>query len=103
MTGLAPGTFLVIRQASVPGNAFSAANQPGDTYGSGATVVVGATVDDGTSLEISTVVVGASVLGDDVSLASLVPQAVSAIAQVAIVAMNDLDNFMQISTIGVEQ
>jgi hypothetical protein len=64
---------------------------------------VGATVVDGTSLEISTVVVAASVLGDDVSPASLVPQAVSAIAQVAIVAMNDLDNFMQISTIGVEQ
>jgi len=86
----------------VPGNAFSAANQPGDAYGSGAIVVVGAAVDDELSPDISTVVVGNStLLGDDVSLASLVPHAVIANAQHVIVANNDLLNFMLISTIGV--
>jgi hypothetical protein len=54
------------------------------------------------SLDISTVVVGDSaLLGDEVSVASLVPHAVIARAQPVIVAMNDRDNFMRISTIEV--
>jgi hypothetical protein len=95
---------LVIRQASVPGKAFSAANQPGAAYGSGAIVVVGATDDDEMSLAISIVVVGDSLLfGDDVLLASPVPHAVIARAQPVIIAMNDRANFIRISTIGVEE
>ena len=96
--GFAPGTSLVIRHASVPGNAFSAANQPGVAYGSGATVVVGATVDVGTSGGISIVVVGASVLGDVVlAVESLFPHALTTKAQPTIVVTKSRQNLMSFS------
>jgi hypothetical protein len=70
----------------------------------GATVVVGALVDDDTSVEMSTVVDGNSVLeGEDKSLASLVPQPVATRVHAAIVVMNGRENFMWTSTTGVEQ
>jgi hypothetical protein len=59
---------------------------------------VGASVDNESSLDISTVVVvDSALLGDDASPASLVPHAVMATAQHVIVAMNDLLNFIRIS------
>ena len=91
----------MMRHASVPGNAFSAANQPGVAYGSGATVVVGATVDVGTSEGNAMVVVGASVLGDVVlAVDSLFPHALTTRAQPTIAAMNGRDDVMLISRVG---
>jgi hypothetical protein len=106
--GFVPGTSLVIRHASVPGNAFSVANQPGDAYGSGAVVVVGATVEtseDGVVV-IMVVVVDSALPSIESPLESLLESLLHAVIAKALTTKSEprnRENLMLISTIGAEQ